>query len=230
MTNKEGGMIDLSKFTSSPDGTGGHYLSTPWSVGDHSVATNGHILVRVPRRDDIPENDKAPSLETVLASAFPSDDFIPFPAFTPAPAEPCNDCRGIGRVTECEDCDGEGEHECLECGNETECASCQGSGVHPDRLGDAEAIKCAACAGSGHRDDKCSVTLADNLHISQRYALLIADLPAARIVSVPRDPKDLRAVPFVFDGGDGLVMPLSRPYSEPHAVDLTKQPAEELAS
>ena len=41
-------------------------LTRPFSVGTWSYATNGHILVRVPRRDDVAENPDAPNTRALL--------------------------------------------------------------------------------------------------------------------------------------------------------------------
>jgi hypothetical protein len=38
-------------------------LAVPFSLNRHTYATNGHIIVRVPRRPDIPENKEAPNPE-----------------------------------------------------------------------------------------------------------------------------------------------------------------------
>lgn len=56
--------IDLSHFCYTEDDRS--YLKQPWSRGDFTYATNGHIMVRVPRRSDVPENDKAPDADRVL--------------------------------------------------------------------------------------------------------------------------------------------------------------------
>ena len=54
--------IDLQQFCST-DGTR-WYLTKPFSMGEFSFATNGHILVRQPRRADVPDIDaKAPKFD-----------------------------------------------------------------------------------------------------------------------------------------------------------------------
>jgi hypothetical protein len=47
-----------------------YYLRRPWSRDGHTYATDGRIAVRVPRRDDIPENEEAPDLERILKTSF----------------------------------------------------------------------------------------------------------------------------------------------------------------
>ncbi len=46
-------MIDLKPFCGDNDIR--YYLNEPFSEGEFTYATNGHILIRVPRRDDVPE-------------------------------------------------------------------------------------------------------------------------------------------------------------------------------
>ena len=56
--------IDLSHFCYTEDDR--PYLKNPWSRGDFTYATNGYVMVRVPRRADVPENDEAPDATRVL--------------------------------------------------------------------------------------------------------------------------------------------------------------------
>lgn len=59
------GLIDLSHFCYTED-DGRSYLKQPWSRGGFTYATNGHVMVRVPRRADVPDNEAAPDGERVL--------------------------------------------------------------------------------------------------------------------------------------------------------------------
>lgn len=54
-------MIDLSSFCHPP-------YPTPFTQGDYTYATDNHIVVRVPKRDDAPVNPDIPMWE--LAKAF----------------------------------------------------------------------------------------------------------------------------------------------------------------
>ena len=51
---------DLERFCS--DDISRPSLSAPWSSGDYSYASNGHLIVRVPRMVDIAESDVAPKV------------------------------------------------------------------------------------------------------------------------------------------------------------------------
>jgi hypothetical protein len=54
-------------------------LSVPFSLNGHTYASNGHIIVRVPRRPDIPENKEAPNAEKLLPWDFSRVKFWPLP-------------------------------------------------------------------------------------------------------------------------------------------------------
>ena len=70
-------MIDLKPFCSRE--VGREYLRQPFSFGEWTYATNGYVMVRVPRRDDVPENDKVPKLATF--EDYPAFDMRPLPIF-----------------------------------------------------------------------------------------------------------------------------------------------------
>lgn len=54
-------------------------LSVPWSAGDFSYASNGHILLRVPRLAEIPENSRAPKVDRLFPDT-PASEWWPIPA------------------------------------------------------------------------------------------------------------------------------------------------------
>lgn len=66
---------DLSHFCYTEDDR--PHLKRPWSRGDFTYATNGHVLVRVPRRADTPDNDAAPDVEGRILSKLSFDDLRP---------------------------------------------------------------------------------------------------------------------------------------------------------
>jgi hypothetical protein len=96
-------MMDLLPFCTRigrrPD------LETPFSRGDHTYATNSHILVRVPRRDDVTRED-GPTMTQIEFPDHATIAWRPLRQFTP-PAEAlrdCDDCGGTGRRHKCPDC------------------------------------------------------------------------------------------------------------------------------
>lgn len=100
---------DLQKFCEPQDGLR-FSLQHPYSLGQSTYATNGHIIVCVPRLDDVPENDKAPNPERLFATA-KSGEWLPVPVCAMPALVPCKWCYGTGKDPvdkryKCEECDG----------------------------------------------------------------------------------------------------------------------------
>ena len=107
-------MIDLKPFCCDNDIR--YYLNEPFSKGEYTYATNGDIVVRVSRRDDVPEIEQAPNCEKIFAEH-------PFVAAVSIPHAPPL-IEG-----DCDCCNGEGTHE-RKCGNSAgyDCANCNATG------------------------------------------------------------------------------------------------------
>lgn len=108
--------VALQPFCGDPEGWNGHKLGRPFSRGEFTYATDGKILIRVPRRADVPEREDAPAVERVLEQAAAT-------AFRPVnkPELPTE------TRTECESCHGRGvEHDCPDC--QCTCKECSGTG------------------------------------------------------------------------------------------------------
>lgn len=213
--------IDITRFAARD--TERTHLSQPWSVGEWSVATNGHILIRVPRRDDIPENNKAPDLSKLLAQAAPQIDMAPIPDFPMPETKVCRQCRGNKMMTSCQECSGNGYKTCPTCDHTSDCDDCDGTGQI--RLAEGEPQEwCQECDGDGvdwrsPSGETRYVVIAKNTMIQLRYAAWIKSLPGHRISLAERAKDDGRPLPFTFDGGDGLLMPVR--YSKPReGVDI----------
>lgn len=182
-------------------------ITEPWSVGDHTVASDGLLLVRVPRRDDVPDRGLAPNLDRVFAAAAPFENLRPLPEFELPPAKACRQCGGFGHIVACKECDGDGVIECCECGHERDCEDCRGKGVRYVEQGTEGAEVCTACRGAGAGYEHISIAFASGLLLAASLVVRMRQLPGLRI---NLGAIGGRPVPFVFEGGDGLVMPLSR--------------------
>jgi hypothetical protein len=169
-------MIDLQPFCSTDDTR--PYLMKPYSRGEFTYATNNHVLVRVPRRDDAPEHDKAPNVESVFIK-FHKGEFVPAPPFDVPAFE----------TTECDECAGgtEPAHDCPEC----EC-------------------ECETCDGTGSIVEKASLTIRGSIFDAKYIRLLLA-LPS---LELPTTIDAIDAMPFKFEGGDGLLMPMRPPHKK----------------
>jgi hypothetical protein len=78
MLNANG--IDLKPFCW-PDN---QLLSAPFSIGDHTYASNGHICVRIPRRPDVPEVKETPDTSRLyLAPKFFLDSVCDYRQLAP---------------------------------------------------------------------------------------------------------------------------------------------------
>lgn len=92
-------------------------LMQPFSIGDHSFATNGHIAIRVVRRADVPDRSDAPDMGRLFKDTI-GVSWRPLRKFD-VPKEIEERCRT---------CDGRGhKHDCPDC--ECECENCGGTGI-----------------------------------------------------------------------------------------------------
>jgi hypothetical protein len=180
-------------------------LNVPWSRGVYTYATNGHILVRAPRLEDVPEKEDAPEVDKMFSIPLPDEWFpladMALPALE-ATEKTCPECNGAGtKECECPECDGRGMVDFTNRHNdyEVDCKTCNGEGkIH----------KCDKCNATG----KIAVETLQPIkvgasHFQLRYLLLLKDLPNGKIA--PAAPsQSLLAAYFAFDGGDGLLMPM----------------------
>lgn len=195
-------------------------LSAPFSRGAFSYATDGHILVRVPR---ICEDAEAtwPQVEA-LTAAISHASLSPLPEIHVDDPPECPTCKGYGVVRPhmafgypCEGC-----KKCTwgyvparkPCDDQEVCDTCEGrKAVYPK---DAMIMITPVCA------------------IAPRYYRLIASLPNPRIdltvngVSTSWDAdRAISGVAFAFDGGDGLVMPMRIYSRETQSIAAETEPA-----
>jgi hypothetical protein len=152
---KDKAVIDLQKFCSTDNYRPN--IMNPFSDGAYTYATNGHIIVRVPRRADIPEREDSPSLERLFKiepSSFSSIARKDILAMMPErEALACKTCSGLGRAHKCPTC------ECV-------CVECSGTCISVPRL--------QAAISAGTRD------------IDAHYAMMLMELPGLKI-SVAED-------------------------------------------
>lgn len=73
-------------------------LGKPWSAGEWTYASNGHIMVRVKRLSDVPENPEAPNAEAIFAKASDSVKWLPVRKVEIPPDIECDECNGTGKI------------------------------------------------------------------------------------------------------------------------------------
>ena len=205
-------MIDLKPFCRLESMFRGDKFERPFSEGDFTFATNGHIAIRVEKREDV-----APLPESALNKIMPMFEQWPGDAiFTGLDAikrlkwTRCDQCAGEGRVIPCETCEGQGEVVCETCGHESDCEDCVGSGYLPlwpfdENTIASKSILCPRCHGLKWATDVKVVQLAPGSAFNPVYLRLIDSLPNARIAFATNP---LASSYFIFDGGDGLLMPM----------------------
>lgn len=177
------------------------YLRAPFSRDGWIYATNGHIAVRVPKVEgiDAPESDKPANIANLFEKS-KRDNFTELPKL-PA-AEKCPVCNGSCIGYKCPECDGKGDfdkgshnHSCKECG---------GSGQVDDGY-DADKEPCVECDGDG--ESRYKAVKVGKWHYDRRYLAKIKKLPAVKFACPPYGEDNVPAY-FVFDGGEGLLMPM----------------------
>lgn len=95
-------------------------LHEPWSRDAYSYASNGHILIRVPRLHTVAENPDAPDADRIChppVSAPVAFRWNDFPPPNPISEHTCRECDGDGskapcgclcEACKCHECDGAG--------------------------------------------------------------------------------------------------------------------------
>lgn len=166
-------MIDLQQFCSTDPMR--PYLHKPFSIGDYTHATNGHVGVRVPRIEGVPSQEK-PDPGKLFAQHFKDEPRGVLDVKLPEIKEDWQDCLRCG---------GSGkEHDCPSCSCD-ECDYCDGEG----RTNKAPMVK---------------ITIGNAIYNAKYIKQLLA-LPGLKFPVNP--PKDA-AAGFVFDGGEGFLMPV----------------------
>jgi hypothetical protein len=185
-------------------------MNTPFSVGEFSYATNGHILVRVPRLADVPERDDALNLDRVSPSFNAEISiWLPVPFIAPLAYISCEVCGTSGRAYKCPECDGEGSVDLdtkFNTYDSVDCKTCEGnrqiSRSEIDSLnnyyGDIEIIEetCDSCCGEGKFYKDQSIPVGEAL-FSDKYLHWIGQLDGCEIGVVD----DVKPARFRFDGG-----------------------------
>ena len=83
---------DLMKFCSTDQSR--VRIGNPWSIGEYTVATNGHILIRIPRLPDVPENPKAPRIDKGVFPKSAPEVWYSIPEFEVPKLIACQACLG----------------------------------------------------------------------------------------------------------------------------------------
>jgi len=91
--------VDLQAFCADRDDLR-YYLFKPFSDGEYTYATNGHIIVRVARLPDVAEEPKAPNVALMISKTARASNWMPVPKVSAPPMIECDECHGTGTYTE----------------------------------------------------------------------------------------------------------------------------------
>lgn len=181
--------IDLMPFCAAmytnPDRT---WLHGPIHFDSWTVATNGHIAVRIPR---LPDTEVTPSVPPSVLSIFDlhaADDWGELPLFTsPAGTTDCDWCLGSGTEVEGEDA------------LPSVCPACLGTTRMP--LAELTSVELKGTIFSGR-------------YLQRIRALPFPKLSYGNWPS-PYAGQGVgnASIKFVFEGGIGLLMPMRRPHA-----------------
>lgn len=198
-------MIDLQKFCAADSYRTN--INKPFSRGDFTYATNGHIMIRVPRIDSIGEQEISDKFKIIepekLFAAVKDHPFHLIPDIPPLITKECARCGGSGKLHICPECDGDGVVYFSNAYNDytCDCETCGGdSYVNNDK---SEPVICAKCDGSGKITEK-SHSMASGRYYDNLYLTWLKELPNCMLA----EADGLEAGYFSFTGGDGLIMPL----------------------
>jgi hypothetical protein len=188
--------IDLLMSFCSKDET--RTIAKPFSDELYTYATNGYVMIRVDRVDDVPIN--SPVTLEHMEELFDCTPTTPMPEITITKKQ-CPACEGSGRVTKCPECDGCGWVDFDNRFNtyEVECKSCDGDGVTPGNKN-----SCDVCKGTGKIVDKEKNVEIDGIAFRSTILDPITKLTNVKFFVRKED----KPATFSFDGGMGVVMPV----------------------
>ena len=196
-------MIDLVKFCSK-DKTR-LQINKPWSRGEYTYATEGHIMIRVSRLADVSEDPAAPDGNDIFVQSakIQGRTWCTIPPYT-LERKPCNDCHGDGYFHKCDNCEGSG----YVGRNDRDCSDCDGDGFLSCTEFAPEAYPCEDCDGEGLGRPECCVDFMEGEKILARFQgaflELVKDFPNVQIgIARNCDPAIIR-----FNDGEGLLMPI----------------------
>jgi predicted RNA-binding Zn-ribbon protein involved in translation (DUF1610 family) len=200
MTNKE----MLYMFCSGSDG---RFLG-PFTIGKYTYASDGQTCIRINKRHDTPEIEESNILyhhAKLFEGIQDIENWEKAPSININSWAECDYCKGIGKVYECPECDGEGSFEFSNSYNyyEVTCKSCDGSSfISHDPGEETQKFFCPTCKGLGKFKDS-SIKI-NNITIGQIELARIMKLPNLLVYGEKTDFLRFK-FDVKFDGGYGLV-------------------------
>ena len=203
MTEEE--AVEIAKTFCDPDRTG---FEGPLVICGMLYASNGHVAIRMRTPAGTPDSATNSRVnfnsKNVWSMYDQSGRWMPWPdPDYEVGRVDCGTCKGTGRLdwNVCPKCDGKGSTECGECGANKTCEKCDGEGS-------LSSGQCPDCQGQT-KIQRPKYQPIGGTFINVKYDKLIRALPGAELLENPERPA-MSAIPFRFEGGEGLVMPMRR--------------------
>lgn len=184
-----------------------HNIDKPFSRGEWTYATDGRILIRVPRVDGYDEDKGPKNVEQMFNEA----EFMrgvtvwqPLPEFKLVVKE-CDWCKGKGYTKPCEAFNNP-KIKCTN-GNGVKCKRHNDDCTIGCNPADKGAVPCEECFGSGVEKVNSGPVMNGAIgktKVNAIYLDMIKDLPKVQIA--PHDENSVFRIKF--EGGEGLLMPM----------------------
>ena len=175
----------------------------PWVENGKTYATDSKIAIELFSDFGIEPGSKRPP---DIARIFPADlESLPEIPFGQEPVGTLGDCQECEKgflLDDCEDCDGDGAHECS-CGDTHRCRTCNGEGSSPGTT------KCEECNGTGKVTNLEFPVDFGHFELKAKYVCLLMKLPGHSGIKYHPTLKNV-PVFVLFDGGRAVVMPITK--------------------
>ena len=194
-------------------------ICRPWSTSAYTYATDGHIMVRVPRMSDIDANDTAPDVEhnpySEMFNREPAE-WVGVPEVD-YEATTCPHCNGTVKGIVCPECEGYGvvslesdfntydEQDCKTCKGKAQLSVAQFEEFKArHRYKNPGVVEtCDECWGTG-KVWTLEGKVVNGVKINLKFLSLLGKLPNAKLGTF----EPMTVARFIFDGGEGLLMPM----------------------
>jgi hypothetical protein len=191
-------------------------LCNPFNIDEFTYATDGRFAIRIDRRNEYDSFEGPQSVKKLIAhdAIIPEDKWMLIPDVEKLIKwEQCDTCAGTGKIYTCPDCHGDGNvHFTSDSGYDydPECKNCDGNGVVAGDNKKYPSRECRACLGTGKTVPPRQGIGLGKKYINPMLLKMIAELPNP-LIAPDANPELSKAIPFKFDGGIGILMPMRKP-------------------